>query len=301
VIAFGVSMDDPEAYRRYALPGIERTAEPDSQVFAFAAADRICRNYNLLLDTAARHDDLEALVILQEDVELDDPDFCAKVRSALSEPDVGAVGAAGANDVDGIAWWEGEVSAAPALQRYNEHGSGELPAFAWLHAAQAAPAEVETLDGSLLVLSPWAVRNVRFDEALRLGYGFDLDYCLQVREAGRKLLTADLRTIRHRPLEVVREPEHQVWVESHIQVAAKWNGHLDGPAPSSEEEWKRRARRAEAEREAARTLAYSSSSDLDAQIGPLERELAAVTESAAWRVTKPLREFNLWRARRRGR
>ena len=48
------------------------------------------------------------------------------------------------------------------------------------------PAEVDTLDGQLLVLSPWAVRNVRFDESLLLGHGYDLDFCLQVRAAGRK-------------------------------------------------------------------------------------------------------------------
>jgi hypothetical protein len=298
VIAFGAAMEDDEAYRRYAMPGIERAKEADSEVYAFAAAGPIPRSYNLVLDMAAGRDDLEALVLVHQDIELADPDLCAKVRAALAEPDVAVVGSAGATGVSGIAWWEGSVSAAPALHRYNEHGSGELPAFSWLQAAPA-PAEVETLDGSLLVLSLWAVRNVRFDEALRLGYGFDLDFCRQVRAAGRRVMTADLRTIRHRPLEVVREEEHMVWVEAHISLAEKWDGQLpdaEGTAGS----WKERARRAEAEREAARTVAYSSVSDLDAQIGPLERALAEVTGSAAWRLTKPLREFNLWRARRRG-
>jgi GT2 family glycosyltransferase len=204
VIAFGAAMEDDEAYRRYAMPGIERAKEADSEVYAFAAAGPIPRSYNLVLDMAAGRDDLEALVLVHQDIELADPDLCAKVRAALAEPDVAVVGSAGATGVSGIAWWEGSVSAAPALHRYNEHGSGELPAFSWLQAAPA-PAEVDTLDGSLLVLSPWAVRNVRFDEALRLGYGFDLDFCRQVRAAGRRVMTADLRTIRHRPLEVVRE------------------------------------------------------------------------------------------------
>jgi hypothetical protein len=296
VIAFGAAMDDPEAYRRYAMPGIERATEPGSELYAFAASGLVCRDYNLLLDAAARRDDLEALVIVQQDLELADPEFCAKVRAALAEPDVAAVGCAGATGVSGIAWWEGSVSAAPGLHRYNEHGSGELPALAWLQAAPA-PAEVETLDGSLLVLSPWAVRNVRFDESLRLGYGFDLDYCLQVRAAGRRVMTADLRTIRHWPLEVVRESEHKAWIEAHIAVAEKWHEQLSG-AEAADAGWKKRARRAEAEREAERTVAYSRASELDAQILPLERALAEVTGSAAWRATKPLREFNLWRAAR---
>ena len=45
-----------------------------------------------------------------------------------------------------------------------------------------------------------------------------------------------------------------------------------------EVDWKRRARRAEAEREAARTVAYSSANRLDAEVLALERELAAMTD-----------------------
>jgi hypothetical protein len=299
VIAFGVSMEDPEAYRRYAMPGIERAREADSEVLAFAAAGPLTRSYNLLLDAAARRDDVEALVLLQEDIEIDDPDFCAKVRSALDASDVALVGSAGAKGVTGIAWWEGEVSAAPAVQRYNEHGSGELPAFSWLQPSPP-PMEVAALDGALLVLPPWTLANVRFDESLRLRYGFDLDYCLQVRAAGRKVVTADLRTIRHRPLELVPKPHHQAWVDAHMGVAAKWEGSLPGPGRAGGD-WKQRARYAEAEREAARTIAYSSSSALDAQIGPLERELAEITQSVSWRLTKPLRDLRLWLAGRRSR
>jgi Glycosyltransferase like family len=290
-------MEDPEAYRRYAMRGIERVREADSEVFAFAAAGPLTRNYNLLLDAASRRDDVEALVLVQEDVEIDDPDFCAKVRSALAEPDVALVGSAGATGVTGIAWWEGQVSAAPAVQRYNEHGSGELPAFSWLQPS-SPPMEVETLDGALLVLSPWTLANLRFDESLRLRYGFDLDYCLQVRATGRRIMTADLRTVRHRPLELVPKPHHQAWVDAHIAVAAKWEGTLPGPGPAGGS-WKQRARYAEAEREAARTIAYSRSSDLEAQLQPLDLALEEITESAAWRLTKPLRELNLWRAKRR--
>jgi hypothetical protein len=291
LIAFGAAMDDPEAYRRYAMPGIERAREPDSEVFAFAASGLVCRDYNLLLDTAAGREGLEALVLVHQELELTDRNFCAKVRTALAEPDVAVVGYAGATGVTGIAWWEGSVSAAPALHSYNEHGSGELPAFSWLRAA-SPPAEVDTLDGSLLVLSPWAVRNLRFDEAFRLGHGFDLDLCMQVRAAGRKVMTSDLRAVRHRPLELVRRAEHKAWIEEHIRVAEKWSGQL--PVAGVEAgTWKDQARRAEAERDAARTVAYSRASDLDTQILPLERALAEITDSAAWRLTRPVRELSL--------
>ena len=61
-------------------------------------------------------------------------------------------------------------------------------------------------------------------------------------------------------------------------------------------DWKRRARRAEAEREAARTFAYSSANRLDAEVLALEREMAAMTDSPSWRLTAPLRWINRVRA-----
>ena len=169
-----------------------------------SAVGSICRGYNLLLDTvaAAHGDELEALVIADSRTEIADRDFCAKVRAALSDPDVAVAGAVGARDVRTLAWWDGEVSAAPVVHRYYEHGGGEMDGYGW--ARPTAPlGEVDAVDGFLLVLSPWAVRNVRFDESLPTGLGFDVDYCLQVREAGRKVVTADLRAIHHRTLELV--------------------------------------------------------------------------------------------------
>ena len=67
-------------------------------------------------------------------------------------------------------------------------------------------------------------------------------------------MTADLRAIHHRTLELVSDFE--IWVEAHIDLAEKWDGRWPGREP--EADWKGRARRAEAEREAARTFAYSA-------------------------------------------
>ena len=293
MIAFGSAIVDPEAYRRFAGPGIRRAAEPDSVVHALAAVGNTCRGYNLLLDVAAGHDDLEALVIVDPRAELAGPGFCAAVREALRDPDVAVAGPAGARDVSTIAWWEGEVSYAPIAHRYYEHGSGEMAGYAW--AGPGAPlGEVDSVDGLLLVLSPWAVRTIRFDESLVMGHGYDLDYCLQVREAGRKVVTADLRVTHHRTLELLPEPD--VWVEGHIKLADKWDGRWPGRS-GEPVDWKRRARRAEAEREAARTMAYSNTLRVDAEVLALERAMAEMTESLSWRVTAPLRGLNRLRRR----
>ena len=86
-------------------------------------------------------------------------------------------------------------------------------------------------------------------------------------------------------------------IEGHIDLAEKWDGHWPGGA-GGEVDWKGRARRAEAEREAARAFAYSSANRLDAEVLGLERELAAMTGSRSWRLAAPLRWINRMRRRR---
>jgi Glycosyltransferase like family len=293
LIAFGTAIVDAAAYIRYARPGIQAAAEPGAQVFAFEAIGNVCRSNNLLLDAAAARDDLEALVLVDEHVELDDPELCAKLRGALRDPDVAVVGWMGATGVRTIAWWDGRISCGPVLQQFNEHGGGRLPACSWTDV-DAPPAEVDTVEGRLMALSPWAVRNLRFDEELSLGFGYDLDYCLQARAAGRKVVTASIRAIHHHSLQLV--PDKEVWVEGHIRVAEKWDGRMPGE-PARDVDWKARARRAEAEREVARTMAYSATMRADAQVQPLEEELEAMTSSASWRATAPLRALNRLRRR----
>jgi Glycosyltransferase like family len=288
VIAFAAAVKEPDAYRDRAGPGIELAKEPDSEVVVMAATTSLCRSYNLLLDHAPRTDDLEALVIVNEDTEIADAELCAKVRRALADPDVAVVGCAGATGVESVAWWDGAVICGDVRQRYPEYGGGEIDAFAWARAG-APPAEVDTVAGFLLVLSPWAVRSVRFDEGLSLGTGFDLDYCLRVRQAGRKVVTADLRVIHHRSLELVEEPD--AWIEAHVRLAEKYSGRLPG-APPRPDDWKARARRAEAERDAAQTQVFSGYSRREAQLLPLQAELKAMTETFGWRLTAPLRALN---------
>jgi hypothetical protein len=287
LIAFGSCIVDSAAYLRYAHPGIQAAAEPGATVFAFEAVGTVCRSNNLLLDAAAALDDLEALVLVDEHVRLDDPRLCATLRAAFADPDVAVAGCMGASDVRSIAWWEGRISRGPVRQRHHDHGAGEVDALGWA-APGAPPATVDMVDGRLMALSPWAVRNLRFDEELSLGFGYDLDFCLRARAAGRRVVTAPIAATLQHTLEVV--PDRDLWVEGHIRFAEKWDGRM--PGAEATEDWKARARRAEAERDAARAMGYSSTSLVDARIAPLERELEAMTGSRSWRVTRPLRALN---------
>jgi hypothetical protein len=286
LIAFGTCIVDPAAYIRYARAGIQSAAEPGAPVFAFEAVGSVCRSNNLLLDAAAAHDELEALVLVDENVTLQSPGLGATLRAAFADPDVAVVGCVGATGVRSIAWWEGRISRGPVRQRHHDHGGGELDAFGWTDV-DPPPATVDTVDGRLMALSPWAVRELRFDEELALGFGYDLDFCLRVRAAGRRVVTAPIAATLHHPLELV--PDRELWVEAHIRFAEKWDGRFPEP---TEPDWRARARRAEAERDAARTMGYSSTSRVDARLAPLERELAALSASPSWRITRPLRAIN---------
>src|SRR5205807_2503355 len=110
MIVFGCSITSPEVYARCAERGLRLVAEPSSEVMANAAAGSLFRSYNLIMETAAAHDDLEALVLVHQDAEIVDPSFCAKLRHALADDEVGVVGCVGAIDVRNIAWWEGSVT-----------------------------------------------------------------------------------------------------------------------------------------------------------------------------------------------
>jgi hypothetical protein len=288
MIVFASSITEPETYRRCAEPGIRVAAEPDSDVIANAAAGSLFRSYNLILDTVAEREDLEALVLVHQDAEIADPGFCSGLRRALSDPDVGVVGCVGAIGVRSIAWWEGSVTWASFVHRYRELGGGELPAFSWNGnemPAYARTGEVDTVDGFVMGLAPWVVRNIRFDESLGQLHGYDFDFCLQVRAAGRKVVTEDFKVVHHHGLELIGDPE--TWIEAHIRVAEKWDGRMPGVGVAGGG-WRERARRAEAEAAASRAQAVSIQLQSDAR-------LKEITESTSWRLTAPLRHLNALR------
>jgi hypothetical protein len=288
MIAFATATTKPDVYRRCAEPGIARAAEADSEVRAMPSIGSIFASYNALLDEFSARDELEALVLVHQDAEIIDPDFCQIVRRALADPQVGVVGCVGAVGVRSIAWWEASVTLASFVNRYQEHGGGDLASFSWEWEeapAYARTGEVETLDGFVLVLSPWVVRNFRFDESLGQFHGYDLDFCLQVRAAGRTVVTADFRAVHHRQLEMVPDPEQ--WIEAHIKVAEKWDGQMGIGTGSGS--WRERALRAEADADAALVLGYMNVLETNARVRELQAALEETTTSVSWRLTAPLR------------
>jgi GT2 family glycosyltransferase len=185
MFAFASVIASNEKFRRCALPGLQRATEPDSVVAEFTDARSMCSAYNEILDAFAERDDLEALVLLHEDTEILDAEFCAKVRARLKDEDIAVLGVVGARGVRSLKWWEGTGRGRVFETR------GELD-------FGGRDEDVDSVDGLMLVLSPWAVRNLRFDEASYDAFhGYDVDICFAARAAGKRVVVEDIRLFHH--------------------------------------------------------------------------------------------------------
>ncbi len=119
--------------------------------------------------------DIEGLVLLHEDVTIESAAFIAAIRTELADPDVAVVGAIGALRPASLRWWQGE-------------GRGRVRDSTGLVDFGGGRHDVDVLDGLCLVLSPWAIQHLRFDESAFDGFhGYDSDICLQARAAGKRV------------------------------------------------------------------------------------------------------------------
>jgi hypothetical protein len=210
VIAFGLCAGPSGSYENIASPAIGRVRESDSEVVALFEQTSICAAYNSLLERFSGRPDLEALVLLHDDLELRAPDFCARIREIFADPSIGVIGAVGARDVRTLRWWDGRVRG---------HVKETRGAVARGHGLT----DVQALDGLLLVLSPWAVRNVRFD-AVRFPsfHGYDVDYCFAVGAAGRRVVVDHFDLVHHTKATLGDQHAFEL---ADAAFRAKWNRH----------------------------------------------------------------------------
>jgi GT2 family glycosyltransferase len=213
VIVFGVAVADPEACRRWAAAGIERLPEPDRVLIERPGFDSIQEPYNEILDEASCIDDLEAVVLLHEDTEIDDPELGAKIRRAFGDPTVAVIGPIGGRNVRSLAWWEAETFGrivAPQAS-IDQPMMGATP-HGW-H-------DVDVVDGCMMVLSPWAARELRFD--LRFApyfHGYDVDLCFQARALGRRCVVGPLGAIHYG---MWKRSRSSAWIAAEVIWQRKW-------------------------------------------------------------------------------
>lgn len=198
-IEYGCVVGSWDRYNTYVAP---RTA--GRTVHTRFGETSIASAYNSILDACAAD---VPLILLHDDLELTDPDAEQKLLAVL-EPDVGLVGVAGGSGQHGLAWW-----------LYDPVGHQTTDVLNIDFGPRAG--DVDLLEGSLLVFSPWAVKILRFDERFPGFHGYD-EIAAQARAAGMRVVAADVDTHHHSSLGFKSEASHLQWLEADRMYREKW-------------------------------------------------------------------------------
>lgn len=203
VIAYGCCVGSWDKVRRYVEPRI------GGQLLTVHGATSIAEAYNEIIDTARGVHDLEALVLLHDDLEITDPDFEQKVRAALSQHDVVLVGVAGARGAMSLAWWNADAI------------GHQLTDSGMLEFGGRREGDVEVLEGSLLVLSPWSLEDLRFDTRYGGFHGYD-DIGYEAVARGKRVVVADIDTHHHTHVGWRSPAYRTAWETADIKFREKW-------------------------------------------------------------------------------
>lgn len=189
MIVYGCVVGSWEKFTRYVAPRTE-----GRQVFATSGHRGIVAPYNAILDVAARMDDLEALILLHDDLELTDRHAEQKFLAALAQPDVYLAGVAGGGGASLYWWGHSPVGHQQTDVRLIDFGQ--------------RAGDVTLVEGSCLVLAPEMVQHLRFDYRFHGFHGYD-EIGQQVRAVGKRVVVVDVDTHHHNP-EGYASPESAV-------------------------------------------------------------------------------------------
>ncbi len=204
MIGYGTCVGSWEKLRRNIVPRVG-----DSPLFGLSGQTQLTVAYNTILD-AYRGRDLDAVVLLHDDLELVDPDAEAKFLEALADPDVAMVGVCGGKGDKTLAWWDSETVG------HQMTDSGMLD-------FGARSGGVAFIEGSIMAFSPWAVENLRFDTRYPGFLGYD-DICLTARAAGKRVTVVDVDTHHHSTLGFKSPAIAAAWDVAEEIFQAKWWG-----------------------------------------------------------------------------
>lgn len=191
-LAYGCCVGSWKKLCAYVLP--KTGARP---VTALSGQTSISVAYNTILDAWTGRG-LGALVLLHDDLEIIDPDAEAKILAAARAPDVALVGVAGGRNCRSLAWWNYETVG------WQLTDSGPLD-------FGPRTGDVQQIEGSFMVFSPWAIDNLRFDTRYPGFHGYD-EIAMQTNGLGKRVVVADIAT-HHRTTLGFSSPESaQAWL-----------------------------------------------------------------------------------------
>lgn len=188
MIAFGCATSDERQFRAGAANAIEAVAERDSLLLRRQVGDSFAAPCDDMLAEAAGHDDLEALVLVDQSVPRLDVELPTRLRGALAaSADVAVIGMA---DVAGAR-------------------------------------EVEAVGGAVLALSAWAARELRCDPSVSGALDpLALDLCLQARARGRRVVALEALGAASGERWPWPAAERHAWVQSIAAARRKWGASL---------------------------------------------------------------------------
>ena len=202
-IVYGCVTNSRERLERYVTPRVG-----DRSLIVLWNQTSLAHAYNCIIGACMFHD-IDALILVHDDLELIDPNTEEKFLTALSMPDAGIVGVAGGYDVTGLAWWNGQTVGHQLTD------SGML---------DFGPREgdVQSLEGSVMALGPWALDHLCFDEDAFTGFhGYD-DIGMTVRQHGKRVIVADIDTHHHTTLGFTSIESEQAWLAADQRFREKW-------------------------------------------------------------------------------
>lgn len=202
-IAYGVCVGSWDKLQANVVPHVG--AQP---LLGLSGQSSIATAYNTILD-AYQDEDFDALILQHDDLEITDPDADAKFFKVFSDPNVALVGIAGGSARTGLAWWNAEPV-------------GHQQTDTMMIDFGIRSGDVDLLEGSLLVFSPWAAKNLRFDS--RPGFHSYDEIAMRVhRTYGKRVVVADVDTHHHTAIGFDNEDSQAGWIAGDIWFREKWD------------------------------------------------------------------------------
>jgi len=203
VVAYGCCVGSWEKYQRYVEPRTRGRI-----VVTLEQQTSIAQAYNEIL-SAYRTMRVDAVVLQHDDLEITDPDAEVKFLEALAtDPEIALVGVAGGHGVGSLAWWNANTVGHQLIDS-GMLDFGERTGY------------VDLLEGSILVFSPWAVENLRFDENFAGFHGYD-DVAMIAHSYGMRAYVADVDTHHHTQLGFKSEESARAWFAADERFRQKW-------------------------------------------------------------------------------
>jgi hypothetical protein len=205
VVAYGVCVGSWDRFQTNVAPHTL-----DHEVVALYGQVSIAVAYNKILAayTSPMRPLPEALILQHDDLEITDPEAEEKVLKAFQDPTVALVGVAGGSAAGGLAWWNMDpVGHQQTDSMYIDFGT--------------RTGYVDSLEGSILVFSPWAIQYLRFDLAYPGFHGYD-EISMQVKARGRRSLVIDLDTYHHTKVGFDSVASQDEWLRADKRFREKW-------------------------------------------------------------------------------